>query len=247
MFATMSRTKAAEGILDCESLDSALISLSGLFGVKKRDLRSALTHLRPKEFEASIGPTVEWSTALWNEIVGTGEPAPVPRVIHWFHATRVSPGTDFKEGILPLNLILPTLLPLRGGPRGFQYELKTRNSMHWGPYAFLVRDAIVRRDPVTHDYLETPEIVEDYYNGGSGTEEFRTNTKPCIVKFRSLERRTDVTKVALSYCYAALWGMGTGLNANTHFDGEGRTVPRSDIIIIEYPKVIRLNPFKWYD
>jgi hypothetical protein len=154
---------------------------------------------------------------------------------------RCKPGQDF----LPYDRPIAVSKIGSTSPRGFHYELKTGNSMHWGPYAFLVRDAI-RRASVTHDYLETPEIVEDYYNGGSGTEKFRKITKPCIVKFRSTELRDDVTKVALTYCYSALWEMEMGLNDNTHFDGEGRTVQRSDIISLEYPRIIRLLPRKRY-
>jgi len=243
-------------------VESALISLAGLLGVKKRKLKASLTSLKPDEFEALIGQSLEApNIVLWNKIVGFGTPPPVPHVIHWFHATRVRPETDFNDGVQPLRLILPAIksflatlateLPSAGSSTsqvsgGFQYTLKTSNSRHDGPFAFLVRDAITRRWSFTHDYLETPEIVDDYFNGGAGVERFRAITKPCIVKFRSTDPREDVSKIALRYCYSGLWGMGMDFENNTHFDGEGRTIPRSDIVGIEYPTIGRLLPYPWY-
>jgi len=42
----------------------------------------------------------------------------------------------------------------------FQYNLKTSSSIHWGPYAMLVKE-IGFNDVGNHDYLRVPEIVED--------------------------------------------------------------------------------------
>jgi hypothetical protein len=257
----MPRTKPAQGILDCGSVDFALISLANLLGEETRKLKASLTRLKPAELEAAAtSQVIEWNTALWNKIVGLGTPAPVPRVVHWFHATRVQAKSDFSEGILPLSAVLPTIksfletlateVPSTGRSTpfspGFQYVLKTSNLIHEGPHAFLVRDAITRRASFTHDYLEMPEIVEDLGPSMQLTEKFKEITKPCIVKFRSPEPREDVTEIALSYCYSSLWGMEMDLHNNTHFAGHGQTIPRSDIISIEYPKIARLLPYKWY-
>jgi hypothetical protein len=129
---------------------------------------------------------------------------------------------------------------------GFQYTLKTTDPIHHGPFAFLVRDAITRRASFTHDYLATPEIVEDYSADASIVKSFQAITKPCIVKFTSTNPRADVTEVALRYCYSALWGMAMGFQNNTHFDGEGQAIPRSDIVVIEYPTIDRLLPYTRY-
>jgi hypothetical protein len=253
-------TQPAEGTLDCESEDLALTSLAGLLGENPQKLKASLTSLKPEELEAAA-ESQDGNDALWNKIVGSGTRSPIPRVIHWFHATRVRPETDFSEGILPLSLILPAirscLISLATGETsagsstallspGFQYVLKTSNSIHQGPHAFLVRDAITRRASCTHDYLEIPEIVEDLGPSASVLEKFRATTKPCIVKFRSTEPRGDVTRIALSYCYSALWDRGMSLQNNTCFDGQGQTIPRSDIVCIEYPKICRLIPYPWY-
>lgn len=120
---------------------------------------------------------------------------------------------------------------------GFAYALKTSNPIHWGPYAFLVRDAILRPADVTHDYLETPEIVEDIANGDHLLiNEFRRISRPCIVKFRSIDPRPDVVEVALYYSYFSLWAKPMNLDTNTHFDAEGKTIPFEDIVGMEYPE-----------
>lgn len=101
-----------------------------------------------------------------------------PEQVHWFHCTRVPPGTRFAEGILPLGAMLPQLeatltslvadpdhRPLvqqvfstRGG-HAFQFRLKTADSLHWGPYAILVRDvAFHARALGQHDYLGMPKL-----------------------------------------------------------------------------------------
>jgi hypothetical protein len=244
-------------LLDCQSLDSALTSLAGLLRTKKRELRTALTSFSPEEFEASLEHADHPpGTVLWNRIIGPRTSAPIPDVVHWFHATRVPPGTDFSEGIQPLGARLPAIESLvatlaeMGSPlsaaqaeSSFQYRLKAPDPRFWEPYGFLVRDAIVHPDSATHNYLATPEIIEDLAQAyGPGVEmpiidKFRASTKPCIVKFRSTEPRKYVVEVALFYCHATLWVQGQGLETNTCFDGKAKAVPFSDIIAIEYPDV----------
>src|SRR5208282_3381940 len=94
----------------------------------------------------------------------------------------------------------------------FQYQLKANDPMHWGPWGFLVRDAIVQPYSETHDYLKAPEIVEDLSqmivgkkNARLLIEKFQERTRPCIVKFRSIAPREDVAQVALYYCYCSIW------------------------------------------
>jgi hypothetical protein len=252
----------AAGTLDCHNVDSALTSLAGLLSVDERGLKAALMDLSPTAFEASLRHAGQRSsTVLWDRIVGKGTPPPLPAIIHWFHATRVLPGTDFCEGIQPLVARLPIIesflatletqiscepLPQDSSPRfwreqgGFQYSLKTESSAHWGPFAFLVRDAIVQRCSLTHDYLGCPEIVEDLAgimvgeNAPRLIDQFRRMTRPCIVKFRSSEPRDDVAEVALLYCYSTLWGQRQGISTNTCFDAGGQAIPSTDIVGIEY-------------
>ncbi len=244
-------------VLDCQSADSALKSLCTLLCMRKTQLTAALGNLSPSNFEDACNYAPA-RTVLWDRFVGSGKPPPIPEVVYWFHATRVPPGTDFRDGIQPLDQRLPMIkrflktlarelrLPSPGSSArqtdgAFQYQLKTNDRMHWGPWGFLVRDAIVQRADETHDYLKAPEIVEDLSQMIMGKknallliEEFQKRTQPCIVKFRSTAPRQDVANVALSYCYHAHWGLGQSLQTNTSFDAEAQVIPFSDIVGIEY-------------
>ena len=52
------------------------------------------------------------------------------------------------------------------GVSDFQYGFKTGDSLHWGPFAMLVRKVAFNASKVgNHDYLEVPEIIEDICNG----------------------------------------------------------------------------------
>jgi hypothetical protein len=72
----------------------------------------------------------------------------------------------------------------------FQYNLKTSGSIHWCPYAMLVKD-IGFNDVGNHNYLRVPEIVEDIclsfqqQYGVDLLQRYLNNTKSCIVKFYS--------------------------------------------------------------
>lgn len=252
--------------LDCHNVDSTLTSIGTLLSTDRCRLRAALMGFPFSEFEASRPHPDDLHdpprVVLWNRIVGPGATPPIPDVTYWFHATRVPPGTDFAEGIQPLGERLPAIkaflatlagqldLPpasqetatsFWGQQGGFQSSLKAPCPLHWGPFAFLVRDAILQRASSTHDYLATPEIVEDLAGIMAGDsaprliDEFRKATKPCIVKFRCAEPRADVVEVALFYSYSTLWGQEQSIETNTCFDSEGRSIPFSDIAEIEYP------------
>jgi hypothetical protein len=127
-----------------------------------------------------------------------------------------------------------------GGHAGHLFSSKSERVGAWGPFAFLVRDAILRHSPINHDYLRVPEIVEDYAAVLAGTNDqlltaaFREATKPCIVKFRSREARPDAVPIAAVYCYFALHGEVPGIDGNTCFDGEGVAIPAEDVIAVEF-------------
>jgi hypothetical protein len=250
--------------LDCQTLDSTIASLAQLlsFDNGELELRSALSNLSLPEFEASLRYAKhDPGRLLWDRIVGPTTPPPIPATTYWFHATRVLPGTDFRDGIQPFGARIPVMKefletlaarihlspPREQDPMG-PWEEQGRSHHSWkfsnrsdsGPFGFLVRDAIVRRDRLTHDYLAAPELVEDLAGSLAGDnaplliDEFRRNTKPCIVKFRSTMPRPDVVEAALFYCYRTSWGQEQCIKMNTNFDGEGQAIPHADIVSIKY-------------
>jgi hypothetical protein len=244
--------------LDCHDLDTALASLGGLLSTDPHQLEAALRGFAFCEFEAAMWrspyPARE---VVWDRIVGQEIAPPTPPLVYWFHATRVPPGTDFREGLQPLPERLPRIKQLLStladqldpaktplGPwkhPGWHYTLKISSPSEWGPDASLVRDAIIHCTSPTRDYLAAgPEIVEDIAAMVAGdralllVEAFRNATRPCIVKFRSTKPREDVVQVALFYAYSTLWGQEQCIETNTCFAGEGRTIPVEDIVQVEY-------------
>lgn len=121
----------------------------------------------------------------------------------------------------------------------FHYALKTMNAEHWGPCAFLTRDAILRPDSFTRNYLSGPEIVEDMAGAFFGAlapqvlQAYREVSTPYIVHFRDSGVRDDVIPVALTYLHRFLHSDGQDAGTHTCFDGEGRTIFPDAIIRLE--------------
>lgn len=248
-------------VLDCESFSTALATLAQIFQTTREDLTTLLsskqigihyeTHWRElPEFSAYIYAVAERHF---------GSPLTLDAVC-WFHTTRVLPGTTFSEGILPLDAALPSLKErliqavdnasvsekLRyafhsGGVGDHHYATKTQNSMHWGPYAILVRDVALCATKLSqHDYLAMPEIIEDICNGFENPMRealeavFRAKLRPAIVKFTSIVDR-DEPYVATALCYVHSMIQAGNLDTNSVicFDGKNKVVPPQDILKVE--------------
>lgn len=248
-------------VLDCESYQSSVKSLSDLYCVDGsaivRTLR-ALDFDRECERNPEVSPD-ELLLALFESSIGTRANA-FQRVC-WFHLTRVPPETDFDEGILPLHdaldkiwrtiISIPSdpdrrtnLKQLReSGVPDYQYEMKTGNRLHSGPFAMLVREsAFNARSMCNHDYLALPEIIEDICNGylkQFGTsihDEVSAALRPCIVKFEVADEETaHLIRPVLRYCFHKERGQELSFGTNTCYDGEGKPIPRSAIHKIEFP------------
>jgi hypothetical protein len=246
--------------LDCTTIDTACTSVAALMRTPRAALVDALLEYSPHQYEEDCGQSEHDSLdVLWHRIFGA-HPQPVPRSIVWFHATRVRTGTTFAQGIQPLNGRLGDLIAFvrqcasslglssykaEAGDElwqwegGFQRSLKASDPIYWGPYAFLVRDAIVLRRNGTHDYLKAPEIVEDIARELYGRhaqavlDVFRAETAPCIVHFRDGRPRDDVVSVALKYCYERLHENTPDEITHTCYDSEGAPVSPDAIFRIE--------------
>lgn len=249
-------------VLDCESFDAALGSLAQIFQTTPEDLKTLLSS---KEIGARYERHWEELPDFSDYIYGVaeqhfGSPLPLDAVC-WFHTTRVLPGTTFAEGILPLNQVLPSLKErllevvddasvreqLRhafhaGRVGDHHYANKTQNSMHWGPYAILVRDvAFCTRRLSQHDYLGMPEIIEDICNGFDDPLKealvalFRVKLRPAIVKFTS-PTHNDMAYIATALCYVHSMLQEGKLDTNSVncFDGKNKLVSRQDILKVEF-------------
>lgn len=249
-------------VLDCSSLSTTYASLESLLEMDRAQIREKLRHYSVEDFLArdQVRPGTPLPDLVL-DYVTAGAPTWSPDFVTWFHATRVLPSTSFSEGLLPLpqrveptRALLQSLIPSCLG-NGFKpssdwsngrdqggkaHGLKMGLHRDWGPDAFLVRDAIFRRDPLFHDYLNLPELVEDLAGILVGDrrpellECFRAVTRPCIVTFRSHKPRPDTVRPALYYAYSAEWRLEFGIEANTCYSGDGDAISAEDILDVEF-------------
>ena len=260
--ADQSNARGCRAHLDCTSLETTLRSLGHLVSRDPEWLRRALKAFDADAFvQAHPRSPLDPTERVFSQVIGGDPRAITPASITWLHTTRVSPHATFAEGILPLDRALTRVWSVlravagdwvtdaawsafqhRPDGRGaFQYRLKSSDRLHWGPYALLVREAALRPQEIgNHDYLGTPEIVEDICQcfedqfGRDLLGAYQAVTRPCLVHFVSDAPRPDTVPVALAYACAALrkeplthWG-------NTCYDGEGRAVPADQIVRIEF-------------
>lgn len=244
--------------LDCESPQSSLNSLSRIFGIDEMGLREFLASIDLDRHYELNNPQLMAGPELLRlfELEGGRQRESIDRV-YWFHLTRVLSSTQFQDGILPLGQVLPSIWTMlfklftgthhearlramqAAGVADRHFNFKTNNSDQWGPFAMLVRDvAFFSAEVHNHDYLRTPEIVEDICNGYR--EQFGENIQaaiehsmvPTIVKFWSTYQGYGLES-AMCYAYCCVHKEQLRSSANTCFDGEGTTVPFEHIVSIQ--------------
>lgn len=249
-------------ILDCESFDTAVDSLAKVFRTEPDRLKWLLAREElSTHYESHAQDLLSFKDYLFEVVEHHfGSPLSLDAVC-WFHTTRVLAGTTFSEGILPLNAALPQLKAMlieavddvsvkeqlqaaltSSGVADSHYFTKTNNSMHWGPYAILVREVAFCADEAgQHDYLGMPEIIEDICNGffkTSGvalTEVFSKKLKPAIVKFTSTDNCDDLCiSTALSYVYSIIQHVAPSATWAFCFDGKTTPVAPENILKIEF-------------
>ncbi|GEM49778.1 hypothetical protein [Deinococcus cellulosilyticus] len=245
-------------ILDCSTSQTALESLAGIFQVSEKELRTFFDTLPPAQlYDHRVPPLLPPEDKLWVAFQKKFPQKPHWTGVHWFHLTRVFPGTTFEEGIQPLgdrlHVLWDQLEPLAlqhitaANWQDFKrhlaphhnhdlYNLKIKDRQHWGPYALLVREvAFSPRTLGNHDYLATPEIIEDicvcFHErfGMNLLPQYQQHTQPCIVTFVGPADREDVLPTSLFYAYQSYHNEELTWHANTCFDGEGHLIPATAI------------------
>lgn len=251
--------------LDCESLETTLKSLSIIYGVEIPLIVNFLNQT-DLDYELEYFNVIDsCDRYIQKKFENTyGKPKIKISKVAWFHLTRTSSESDFSEGILPLNLALDRIwdtliylvdsdvekdrlnyMRLHGVP-DFQYGFKTGDSLHWGPFAMLVRKvAFNAAQVVYHDYLEVPEIIEDICNGyerkygESIYSKVISGLKKCIVKFYSDKKTANyLLGNALLYCWVEVKNEEFISFANTCFDGNASLIKPENIVAIEFLPVV---------
>jgi hypothetical protein len=180
-------------LLDCESVETAVVSLAGVLKMDPDELTQRL-----REFEYDKLPEKARQCAPFQDLLlfyalsTRRRDLSLPLSICWFHGTRVTRDTTFDDGILPLSQSLDHIWALlgsiarqwsppdewaafranMGGQGAEQYHRKLGGGFANGPYAVLVREVLLRPPETdSHDFLNVPEIIEDIcmsYDEGFG-------------------------------------------------------------------------------
>lgn len=248
-------------LLDCETGDSAIESLCSAFSCSTETLSRLLFSIDidavyKKHWRDINVPAEEYLYSYAVQRLGPHKPL---RAVCWFHLTRTLKDNDFNSGIWPLGksldsvwdmmisipqdrMVRERLLQMRKSRSvaDWQYSMKSKDPVHWGPYGILVKDvAFCAKDLGQHDYLGMPEIIEDICNGynaqhGESISEIYSNALiPKIVKFKSSHRLDSrCVEAAISYVYTHIRKQPPCCWSVTCFDGAGVTISTEDILSV---------------
>lgn len=234
-------------ILDCSNYESTKKSLLDIFSTNEEELAPVLQSINP--FESIYKPAEE---VLYNEACDIlGDPKDNISVV-WFHGTRTEDVSLFnKLGILTKSearkFIEPRLKELSEGMNSFGsnpflMSISGKQGDHdEGPFAFLIRDVAIHAPSPNHNYLDSPEMVEDIAGALLGenysqlVDRFKEISDPCLVSFTSEAKGYEVPKALL---YLKLVEDGethfeAASSANTFFDSENVIISPDRIKSVE--------------
>lgn len=238
--------------LDCETPESALLSVAEILGLNHTDLTNFF-----RQFD------------LWDYVEkhGYGEEGPGNLLLKtllmqincnwgfshtaWFHMTRCLPTEEFKDGLKPysgsndyfwelLFQINPSDITRSEWNRrrmsmesdmssnlGIYHNCRTRSDEQEGPYGILVcelrTEGVLKQD---HYLEEAPEIVSHICGKDRDLlEAFKKVTKPCIIKFETTNNELYLLSTALLYVYESqLSEPQFGNFHNADYRGKGITI-----------------------
>jgi hypothetical protein len=249
-------------LLSCASNAVALDSLARVTGVGADDVLAAVRSIEREDLNRDEHSGHALLRALERRLE---RPITGFSSVHYFHGTRIrDPGQIRKRGLLPLGEIVDELWrelnvlladqadidldQLRaeienggGGDGGRLYRMKTLGLMHHGPFGEYVREHFLRPSELSnHDYLRTPELIEDISNAASELigvgllDAFTAVTRPCIVTFEvPLNDDSAAAQACCWYVWAAVRGVLTR-EACGGFDGQGVGVPPEAIRGVDF-------------
>lgn len=246
--------------LDCESPEVAVNSLACIYDINPEQLVGFFSQFDiDAHYEANKPDLAGHDETRRLLEKNFGLPKKHITRTYWYHLSRTERGASFEDGILPLNAALPRIWQMllrivsgshhaerlrkmsEQGVENFHYNLKTPDPLHWGTYAMLVKGIGACATSVgNHDYLQTPEIIEDICSGYEARfcESIQPMIEralvPTVVKFWS-EAQEHLYGLTSAIYYAYLSNRGLELSglANTCFDGNGKTVSKDRVVYVE--------------
>jgi len=131
------------------------------------------------------------------------------------------------------------------GPHSSLYKFRTSNTDFEGPYAISIRETAFKTDKIRHhNYLAVPEIIRDicicfeHYYGHDLFSEYKKNSVPCIVKFKTEFSEPELLGKVMFYMYQTVHNKELNSNCKTNYNANGTRIPPEDILKIEYLNAI---------
>lgn len=249
--------------LDCETRESTVASLCQAFQCSAESfLLFVQDPVHGLHYDEHWRDLPEFQKYLFERAISHFGNPQLPSEVCWFHGTRVPHGTTFQEGIFPLGQRIDSLKEAvlatldndqhqeqvrqafaRKGGYAYHFREKITNTMHWGPYAILIRELAFHAESCSqHDYLGMPEIIDDL------CEEIRIACKldllpifqerwrPALVKFVAVADSLVETYLGVALCYlrSALLEGAPDSNSVMCFDGENTPVSPEQIIRVDF-------------
>lgn len=254
-----------EKILDCETIESTYFSLSNILELDKNEIEHFLKKVDIEEYY-NKHPYSDYGAdeLLLNKIIKNYKVKIQVDKVCWFHLARTMNINTYSDGIYPLGhyiddlwSILYSLVKEKIDEYEWKkfkkrietdydnhfanlYRMKVKDEFHWGPYAMLVRDVAFNSKEIgNHDYLKTPEIVEDIsicfekIYGIDLMENYIKNSKSIIVKFISENVKEYYIGAALNYLYSKLHNFKMSLDCNACYDGKAMIISKKEILNIK--------------
>lgn len=249
--------------LDCETVDSTYSSLERILGIDRVALNLRLDEFKNCDQEP-MGENPQ--NLILDFITGCNQDHILHDSTCWFHATRTHDPNGFKQGLFPTSLMLDAIWSFlfslvadqisqnewqqfRSQTEADFYGLgkmtfEAKRKYEQGPYGLLIRNNVFCRCDMGHDYLQTPELVEDICRCFKPQFRFDlqriffAKTKPCLVKFVSTPRDREEIGHALLFLLHR-----RGNCSNSRFDdwcfiGDGQPVLPANIMAVEWPAML---------
>lgn len=126
-----------------------------------------------------------------------------------------------------------------GGDDAQMYRLRMSDALHHGPNGFLIREMLLNPLDTDHDYLATPEIVEDICR--CFEEQFAVDllsvfvkaTTPWEVKFQTSNVSESHVRAAFIYVFSKVSNTPLGRDLAGGWDGQGQSIPAEDILQVD--------------
>jgi hypothetical protein len=212
-------------ILDCETIETTYASLIDILNISKDEIINFFKKFKFLNKNSADKEIFESFQKIYRINISYDGTC-------FFHASRCDDIKRYDNGILPLNEILDEVWSflyslikdkfdkqewdkfrneLENGLKcsgGFTYRLRVNDNFHWGPDAFLIKEVIFKSGELgNHNYLETPEIVEDICRCFKEKykidllQEYIKKTDPCIIKFKTSNKDQKYIATAILYLY----------------------------------------------